>query len=174
MISRYFCQVLTFFASLIFASTLCAQGTTSQATATCNFGANKQVAVEYQRITVNSKKPALGREIPYDKVWAPGSKPMTLFVNSPASVAGNKLPIGAYTMFVIPSEKQWTLIISKSTDTSGKYDEHQDLARIPMQYGELANPESRFSVYFAHVAPTQCNMRLDLERSRAWVVFKEQ
>ncbi len=158
---------------VLFAPLVFAQGTTSQATATCNFDAAKQIAVEYDRMTVNVKKPVFGREIAYDKVWAPGGKPMTLFLNSPVTVGGQKIPTGAYTMFVIPSEKQWTLVISKSTDTSGRYEEGDDLARLPMQYGELSTPESQFSIYFAHVAPDQCSMRLDLEKARAWVIFQQ-
>ena len=115
-----------------------------------------------------------GQEIPYNKVWAPGGKPLTLFLNSPITVGGKELAMGAYTMFVIPSEKQWTLIVSKNTDTSGRYDEREDLFRVPMEYGELSAPENEFSIYFAHVAPDQCSMRLDLGSSRAWVIFQEK
>lgn len=158
--------------SLLFCSSLFGQGTSSSATATCNFDSNKQVVVEYQRMTVNVKKPIFGQEIPYNKVWAPGGKPLTLFVNSPVTVGGRELPTGAYTMFVIPSEKQWTLVVSKSTDTSGRYEEGEDLVRVPMECGELSAPENEFSIYFAHVAPDQCSMRLDLERARAWVIFQ--
>ncbi len=99
---------------------------------------------------------------------------MTMFTNTPVTIGGKDLPIGAYTLFVIPDKKTWTLIVSKSTDTSGKYDEAEDLARIPMQLGELPNPESQFSIYFAHAAPDQCSVRFDLERARAWVTIEEQ
>ena len=160
--------------SLLFCSSLLGQGTTSGATASCNFDSKKQVAVEYQRMTVNVKKPVFGEEIPYDKVWAPGGKPLALFLNSPVTIGGREIPTGAYTMFVIPSEKQWTLIVSKSTDTSGRYDEGEDLARVPMEYGKLSRPENEFSIYFAHVARDQCSMRLDLESARAWVIFQEK
>jgi Protein of unknown function (DUF2911) len=74
-------------------------------------------------------------------------------------------------MFVIPDDDKWTLIISRSTDTSGKYDEHQDLMRVPMQWGELSSPENRFSIYFAQSASGQCTMRLDLGRIRTCVGF---
>jgi Protein of unknown function (DUF2911) len=171
---RRFGSFLLLSASLFLAPALLAQGTTSQATATCSFNATKQLVVEYQRMAVNSKKSVFGHAIPYNKVWAPGGKPMTMFVNAPVTVVGKDIPIGAYTMFVIPSEKQWTLIISRSTDTSGKYDEHDDLVRVPMQYGELESPEDQFSVYFTHSAPGECGMRLDLENSRAWVTFQEK
>ena len=142
------------------------------ATAVCNFDPNLQLAVEYQPISVNTSKPVFGHEIPYNKVWAPGGKPMTMFLNHPIAVDGTEIPVGAYTMFVIPAQNKWTLIISRSTDMSGKYDERQDRVRVPMQWGELSSPESTFSIYFAHLAPGQCTMRLDLQKTRAWVDFQ--
>lgn len=152
------------FTSQMLIAPLFAQGANPQSTASCNFDANKQIAVEYQAITVNTRKAVFGREIPYDKPWTPGGRPMALFLTAPAKIADRHIPVGAYTMFLIPQEKQWTLVVSKSTDMSGKYDAQQDLARIPMQYGELGTPENEFSVYFAHVAPNQCSMRLDLDK----------
>jgi hypothetical protein len=142
------------------------------ATAVCNFDADTQLAVEYQPITVNTSKSVFGHEIPYNKVWAPGGRPMTMFLNHPIRVNGTQVPAGAYTMFLLPAENKWTLIISRSTDTSGRYDEHQDLLRVPMQWGALSSAESTFSVYFAHLAPGECTMRLDLEKSRTWVEFQ--
>lgn len=164
----------TLLVPVVFAIALFGQGTSSQATATCNFDADKQLAVEYQRMTVNAKRPVFGHQIPYGKVWAPGGKPLTLFTTTPVTIAGKELPTGAYTMFVIPTEKQWTLIVSKSTDTSGKYDRQEDLVRAPMETGELLSPENEFSIYFGHIAPDQCNMRLDLEKERAWVTFDQK
>jgi hypothetical protein len=143
------------------------------ARAVCNFDPNTQLAVEYQPINVDVGKPVFGHEIPYNKVWAPGGKPMVLFLNHPIVIDGKQIPVGAYTMFVIPAENKWTLIVSRSTDTSGKYDEHQDLVRVPMQWGELSSPESRFTIYFAHLGPSQCSMRLDLDKARAWVEFQD-
>jgi Protein of unknown function (DUF2911) len=151
-----------------------AQRTDSSATATCNFDSTKQLAVEYGRFTVDIKKQAFGKEIPYGKVWAPGGKPMTMFTNIALTVDDKDLPVGAYTLFVIPDENKWTLIISRSTDMSGKYNKQQDLMRVPMELGELPNPEPQFSVYFAHVGADQCNMRVDLQSARAWVTFKEK
>jgi hypothetical protein len=168
---------LVYCVSFCFAYTLSAQQVPSQntrATTTCNFDTNKQLALEYQPITFNPKKSSLGRQIPYDKIWAPGGKPMTLFANTPVVVDDNTLSPGAYTLFLIPSEKQLTLVISKSTDMSGKYEKGDDLARIPMQEAQLPSPEDELNVVFGHVAPTQCNMRVYLDKSAAWVSFREK
>ncbi|HEY5174105.1 MAG TPA: DUF2911 domain-containing protein [Terriglobales bacterium] len=151
-----------------------AQGTPSTATATCSFDADKELTANYQRISFNLKKPVFGREIPYGKAWAPGGKPLTLFTNSPVEIGGKVLPVGAYTMFVLPTPKQWTLIISKSTDLTGRYDEQQDLVRVAMESGELSTPELEFKASFAHVAPDQCSLRLDLAKVGNWATFQRK
>jgi hypothetical protein len=144
------------------------------ANTTCNFDPNKQIAVDYEEFQLPAGKKEPGASVPYGKVWAPGGKPLTLFTNTQITIDGKNIADGAYTMFVIPEQKSWTLVISKSTDTSGKYDESHDLARIPMQFGKLPQAESAFSAYFAHVAADQCNLRLDVGKDRAWVVFQEK
>jgi len=147
----------------LFAVAACAQDDPSGASATCNFDEDKQLVIQYQHVQVNLKKP-LSVQVPFGKAWAPGGKAMALFTNTPVQIGSRMLPIGAYTLFVVPNSKQWTLIVSKSTDTSGAYDQQQDLVRIPLESGELPSPEDNLSVSFAHVAPQQCNIRFDLEK----------
>jgi hypothetical protein len=159
---RRLTSCFVFVTFLFLACAALAQGNPSSATAICNFDTEKQLVAEYQLISVNPKKPLFGHEIPAGKVWAPGGKPMTIFTNTPVEIGGAKLAAGAYTMYVIPTTKQWTLIISKNTDTSGKYDEKMDVVRVPMELGELPAPEPQFKVSFAHVAPDQCSLRLDI------------
>ena len=165
-------SVALFLAGVLLVSPGWAQDKSS--TVTCSFDADKEITVEYQQTSFNPKKPVLGHEIPYSKVWAPGGKPLTLFTNTPLGIGGKVLPIGAYTMFVLPTNKQWSLIVSKSTDTSGKYDEPQDLVRVPMDEGELAAPAPQFNATFAHVAPDQCSLRLELEKAGHWAIFQKK
>jgi hypothetical protein len=159
--------------SLLVACGAFAQDGASAATATCNFDEDKQLVVEYQHVSVNLKK-TVSIQIPFGKPWGPGGKPMTLFTNTPVQIGSRNLAIGAYTIFVIPTAKQWTLIISKSTDTSGAYDEQQDLVRVPMESGELPSPEAEFRVSFAHIAPDQCSIRLDLDKYGHFAVFQKK
>ncbi len=130
--------------SVFMACAAFAQDDPSAASATCNFDSEKQLVVQYQRVPINLKKP-IATQVPFGKVWAPGGKPMTLFTNTPVQIGSRNLPLGAYTLFLIPNSKQWTLIVSKSTDMSGKYDEGQDLVRVPMDSGELPSPEAELT-----------------------------
>jgi hypothetical protein len=158
-------------ALLVAASVAPAQEAPSGETVTCNFDTDKQLAAQYQPIRINLKKPLFGQEIAAGKVWAPGGKPITLFANAPFEVGGKQLGIGAYTMFVLPTPKLWTLIISRSTDISGKYDETMDLVRVPMESGELTAPEPQLNVAFAHLGPDQCSLRLEVATVGTDVVF---
>jgi len=159
-------------ASLFVAGAAFAQDNPSGGTTTCNFDEEKQLVVEYQHVSINLKKSAA--QIPSGKVWAPGGKPMTLFANTPVQIGSRNLGVGAYTLFVIPSSKQWTLIVSKSTHMTGAYDEKDDLVRVPMDSGELPTPEADLSVALEHVGPGQCNLRLDLDKYGHFATFKEQ
>src|SRR5208283_1699428 len=171
---RRLTSCFVFVTFLILTYAVFAQDSSSIAATTCNFDADKQLMAEYQPISVNAKKPIFGREIPAGKVWAPGGKPMTLFTNTPVEIGGQQLAAGAYTMFVIPTTKQWMLIVSKSTDMSGKYDEKMDVVRVPMESGELPAPEPQLKVSFAHVAPDQCSLRLDIASMGNSAIFKQR
>ena len=43
-----------------------------------------------------------------------------------------------------------------------------------MQFGKLPHAEPEFSAYFAHVTANHCNLRLDLDKTRAWVDFQRK
>jgi len=157
--------------SLFVACAAFAQDDPAAATATCNFDAEKQLVLQYQHVSLTPKKP-LSLQVPFGKVWAPGGKPMTLFANTAVQIGDRTLPIGAYTMFLIPNAKQWTLIISKSTQTTGSYDDQQDMVRVPMETGELPSPEPEFRVSFAHIAADQCSIRVDMDKYGHFAVFQ--
>lgn len=142
----------------------------NSASASCNFDDDRQLVVQYRPVTLNLKKP-VSLQVPFGKVWAPGGQAMTLFTNTDVQIGSKLLPTGAYTMFIIPTSKRWTLVISKGTDLKAAYNEQQDIVRVPMDSGELPNPETDLAVSFAHVAPTQCNLRLDLDKDGHFTSF---
>lgn len=149
--------------------------TPGPATATCNFSDQEQLAVQYQKLELEKKgKDFLGHQVPYGKVWEPGKKPLTLFTNSAVTIGGTTVPVGAYTMYLIPDKKAWTLVISKNTDRKAAYDQSKDLLRVPMEVGQLPAAEPEFTVYFAHTGPKECTMRIDVSDARAWVAVEQK
>jgi len=146
------------------------------ATATCDFSDAQQLAVQYQQLTIpkKDKDNFLGRQVPYGKVWQPGQQSLTMFTNAPLTIAGTNLPVGAYTIYLIPNKKAWTLVVSKNTNPAAAYDQSLDLVRAPMQMGTLTSPELKFNVTFEHTGPKECSLRVDIADVGAWVPFQQK
>jgi hypothetical protein len=58
------------------------------------------------------------------------------------------IPPGKYTLFTMPTEKGWTLIVNRQTGQWGtEHDASQDLARIPMRVQRLPTPVEQFTIF---------------------------
>jgi hypothetical protein len=144
--------------------------------AECQFPDGKTVHIDYSRPLMKGRK-IYGSLVPYDKEWRTGANEATTFVtNTNLDVGGTKVPAGNYTLFTVPSQKQWTLIISKKTGEWGiPYPgASEDLARIPMRAGELSSPVEQFTISFERTSPEACALRLDWETTRAELNVREQ
>ena len=97
---------------------------------------------------------------------------MLLFTQAALTVGNAQIPVGAYSLFLIPGKDRWTLVINKGVG-KGPYDEQEDLLRVPMDVGQLGTPEE-FSLFFAHLAPKQCNLRIYQGKLGAWAEFHEK
>jgi hypothetical protein len=144
--------------------------------AECQFANGKTVHIDYSRPSMKGRK-IYGALVPYDKEWRTGANEATAFVtNAILEVGGAKVPAGSYTLFTVPSQKQWTLIISKKTGEWGiPYPgKGEDLARAPMRSEELSTPVEQFTISFERTAPEACTLRMDWETTRAEVSVREQ
>jgi len=93
------------------------------------------VTVEYSQPSVKGRK-IWGELVPYDKVWRTGANEATTFETSTEiKVDGQTLPAGKYSLFTIPSEKEWTVIFNKTAKQWGafKYEEKEDQLRIKVK-----------------------------------------
>lgn len=159
------------FLAIILPSPILAQQTDSSAnssTAVCTFTDDKEISVRYNPAKVGKDDASNGR------VWVPGNSPMDLFTETTLTLNNTDIPTGAYRIYFIPGKESWTMIVSKNVSSNLAYDEKQDLVRAPMQAGKLPQPEAEVSVYFGHIAPKTCDMRVDVGKMRVWVDFGEK
>src|SRR6202048_2407060 len=85
------------------------------AKAECKLPDGKTVTIDYSSPRAKGRK-IYGDLVPYGKVWRAGANEATTFVTtSDITVGGKAVPAGKYTIFAIPAEDKWTLIISKKT-----------------------------------------------------------
>lgn len=133
----------------------------------CTFADGNQLSVRYNQLSDRRE------DFSFGKVWPPSSS-IFLFTPVALTIAGSAIPPGAFSLYVIPEHHEWTLIVNKNVAEGDKYDETKDLLRTPMETGQAEQPEKKFTVYFAHMAPKQCNMRLYQGNTGSWAEFMEK
>ncbi|MFO7447288.1 MAG: DUF2911 domain-containing protein [Ignavibacteriaceae bacterium] len=93
------------------------------------------VNIVFSRPGVKDRK-IWGELVPYGKVWRAGANEATkITFSTDVTVEGKKLAKGSYGFFVIPEEKEWTLIFNKVADQWGayEYNEAEDALRIKVK-----------------------------------------
>jgi hypothetical protein len=105
------------------------------------------ITVEYGRPSVRGRK-IMGELVPYGKVWRTGADEATTLTTDKAIQIGSaSLPAGKYTVYTLPGENEWQLIINKQTGQWGTvYDEKQDLARVPLKKAAPAGPVEQLTI----------------------------
>ena len=110
--------------------------------------AGKKIAVSYGRPYMKGRA-IFGGLVPWGQVWRTGADEATTFTTEGDVVIGGlKVPRGEYSLFTIPTEKQWTLVVNKVSKQWGSfdYDEKQDLGRTPMKVAAAAAPAEQFTI----------------------------
>jgi hypothetical protein len=105
-------------------------------------------------ITINYNAPSkrgravMGSLVPYGKVWRTGANAATTLTTTTDLMLGSlHVPAGKYSLYTIPGEKEWTLIVNRQTGQWGtNYDEKQDLGRVKMTVTPLKDPVEQFGI----------------------------
>jgi hypothetical protein len=140
------------------------------AKAECKLSNGKSITVDYSSPRAKGRK-IFGGLVPYGQVWRAGANEATSFVTTgDINVGGKAVPAGKYTMFAIPGEDKWTLVISKKTGEWGTAypGPENDLARIDMKVSKTSAPVENFTIGFDQ-GGNGCTMRMEWENTRASV-----
>jgi hypothetical protein len=145
------------------------------AKAECKFADGKTIHIDYASPRMRGRK-IFGGLVPYGEVWRAGANEATTFViDADVNVGGKTVPAGSYTLFTLPKEDGWTLIVSKDTGEWGvPYPgEQDDFTRAPMKVSKLDAPLENFTISFDQTG-IACTLRMDWETTRAAVPLTEK
>lgn len=137
----------------------------ASAAATLN---SKKISIDYSAPSKRDRK-IMGELVPYGKVWRTGANAATTLKTEGDLMIGTvHVPAGTYTLYTIPGEKEWTLIVSKETGQWGtNYDEAKDLGRTKMTVKALSAPVETFIIAVVPVNPNQATLKLTWENTEA-------
>ena len=138
------------------------------------FADGKKVTIDYGSPSIRGRK-IMGGLVPYGKVWRTGANAATGFVtDTNLTVGGTNVPAGKYTIYTLPNENNWQLIINKQTGQWGtEYNQSQDLARIPMKVESLNSPVEQMTFSFEKTGADSANLVLEWEKTKLSVPIRE-
>ncbi len=170
--------------TILFTFALCLVATAQQdkskrpsppAQAQCKFSDGKTITVDYSSPRMKGRK-IFGDLVPYGEVWRTGANDATTFVTTANLTAeGKDIPAGNYTIFTVPTQDKWTLIVNKHTGEWGipyKY-ESEELARVPMSVSKTSSPVENFTIAFDQ-SGGGCTLQLSWENTQASAKFTEK
>jgi hypothetical protein len=115
----------------------------------------------------------MGGLVPYGTVWRTGANPATTLITSVPLKFGTLLvPAGTHTLYTLPSEGTWLLIINNETGQWGlEYKPEMDLGRVPMQAKPVAAAQEVMSLSFEKTSANSTELHVRWETTDRYVTL---
>ncbi len=131
------------------------------------------IKVIYSRPQMNNRE-VFGKLVPYGKVWRTGANEATeIRFYKDMQLGGKVVKAGTYSLFTIPGEKEWTIILSNDTDYWGaySYNEKNDVLRVTAPATTIDTPLENFTIQFDKTGEGQGVMKIAWDKTMAAVPF---
>ncbi|MEX2586026.1 MAG: DUF2911 domain-containing protein [Balneolaceae bacterium] len=107
-----------------------------------------------------------GDLVPYRQVWRTGANESTVITFSdPVTIEGERVEAGTYSLYTIPGEDEWVIILNEKLSWGTQYDESEDLLRVRVQPGQAPHQE-QFLIYFDEVDETSGTLLIHWARTK--------
>ena len=132
----------------------------------------QRAVICYGRPAARGRKMIGGQAVPYGKLWRTGAnEPTTLHIPVAATIAGVAVTPGSYSIYTVPGEKQWEVIVNRSTSQwghEGRYTEEvkaQEVGRGSVASSALNDHVEVFTIR-ATPAGSGADLVLEWEKTR--------
>ena len=118
------------------------------------------ITVDYGRPGVKGRK-IFGDLVPFGKVWRAGANSSTkITFEQSVNFGGKTVSAGTYGLFVIPTEKEWKVILNKDSQQWGAYtfDEKQNVVDVTIPVQKLAEKQEWFVIELNPVDDNAVNL----------------
>jgi hypothetical protein len=134
--------------------------------------AGDHIRIEYYAPSAHGRK-IMGGLVPYGMVWCTGANWATKITTEADLRLGDlDLPKGSYSIWTLPGEKEWILIVNKETGQFHlNYDASQDFGRTKMNLEMLSDPVETFRIELRSGSGDQGTLALLWEKTEASISF---
>ena len=115
--------------------------------------AGQPVKLCYGRPSSRGRVMLGGAAVPYGKLWRTGANEPTIFFTPVAlTVAGIKVPAGAYSLYTVPGAAEWEIVVNRSITQWGEESNYTpavqalEVGRAKIKRETLAEPIETFTI----------------------------
>lgn len=124
-----------------------------------------QVSITYGRPSVNERQVFGGLEA-FGEIWRTGANESTAVTFSDnVTIEGEEIEAGTYSLYTIPGQDEWTIIINSKLSWGTEYDKSQDVARVTVEPTEAPHRE-QFMIYFEEVTDSSAECVLHWKNTK--------
>lgn len=110
-----------------------------------------EVTITYGRPSVNDRTIFDGL-VPFGQVWRTGANESTAITfSSDVMIEGETVEAGTYSLYSVPGEDEWTIIINSKLSWGTQYDQSADVLRVNVE-PETGQEVEQFMIYFENVS----------------------
>jgi tetratricopeptide (TPR) repeat protein len=126
-----------------------------------------EVKISYSRPSMKGRK-IFGSLIQYGELWRTGANAATTFTfNEEVSLEGKKIPAGTYSLFSIPGQTEWTVILNKNTRAStADYKQADDVARFTVKSAKTASTYETFTIDISDITTNTALINIKWENTK--------
>ncbi len=134
--------------------------------------AGKEITVDYYAPSMHGRK-IMGALVPYGEVWCTGANIATGVTTAADLQIGTlRLPKGTYSIWTVPGEKEWTLIVNKESGQFHlNYNRGLDFGRTRMNLRTVPEPVETFRVDLRADGGNKGTLVLAWEHTEASIAF---
>lgn len=116
-----------------------------------------QISLTYGRPSVNDRE-IFGGLVPYDEVWRTGANESTAITFSDdVLIEGELVEAGTYSLYTLPGEETWSIIINDKLSWGTQYDVSEDALRVNVDAEESFFVEQML-IYFEDISAESGDM----------------
>jgi hypothetical protein len=109
-----------------------------------------------------------GTTLPYGEIWRTGANAATTFkFSDEVTIEGKKIPAGTYSVFSIPGQNEWTVMLNKNEKAgTNDYSQAEDVARFTVKPKKTASTYETFTIDFSELTNTTAMINLKWEDTK--------
>ena len=134
-----------------------------------------KITVEYSKPGVKGRK-IFGDLVPFNKVWRAGANAATKITFGQNVDFGEKMvKAGTYSLFIIPMEKEWKVILNSNANQWGStgYDEKLNIAEVMVPAQRLNDKQESFEISLQPVDDHTTHLAIKWDMTQVMVPIKE-